>query len=291
MSKRARSDEAGQKSASAGNVSTASSVDLDYAQSPAKWLHVDDESDSDDGNDSTLDSNPRKTYIECILPPHRSPWHFDNYEAYEQHVDAFHSNRCHECNCNLPSQHYLSLHISERHDPFNAIKRERGEKTVSSEGIIPFYFTIRRFLCLVIQYACLVEGCDRICSSPPKRRMHCIDKHNFPKTYNFAVIDHGVDPRGSGQLHKAFLADRQARRQAFRKQKAQERDDAGSTDRKSSIDHESTTDTSMSQTDGIGKPTKATPMDEVISTLGALNFQPRSLKFGRKHNAGLERPQ
>ena len=47
------------------------------------------------------------------------------------------------------------------------------------------------------QYACLVPTCDRLCSTAPKRRMHCIDKHQFPKNYDFFIINDGIDRKNS----------------------------------------------------------------------------------------------
>lgn len=48
-----------------------------------------------------------------------------------------------------------------------------------------------------LQYACLVPTCDRLCSTAPKRRMHCVDKHQFPKNYDFFIINDGIDRRNS----------------------------------------------------------------------------------------------
>lgn len=49
---------------------------------------------------------------------------------------------------------------------FNELKKEKGEKT----------------------FQCFVEGCDRLCSTPQKRRLHVIDKHGFPKVcYSLAL--------------------------------------------------------------------------------------------------------
>lgn len=47
------------------------------------------------------------------------------------------------------------------------------------------------------QFACLVPTCDRLCSTAPKRRMHCVDKHQFPKNYDFFIINDGIDRRNS----------------------------------------------------------------------------------------------
>jgi hypothetical protein len=47
------------------------------------------------------------------------------------------------------------------------------------------------------QYACLLPDCDRLCSTPQKRRLHCIDKHLFPREYDFIVVKDGIDRRSS----------------------------------------------------------------------------------------------
>ncbi|KAF2622522.1 hypothetical protein BU25DRAFT_377709 [Macroventuria anomochaeta] len=112
--------------------------------------------------------------MKCLLPPHE-PLAFTSFEEYDVHYQKTHMNRCSECHKNFPDEHILHLHISENHDPFIAAKRDRGEQT----------------------YACLVPTCDRLCSTAPKRRMHCIGKHHFPKTYDFFIINDGIDRRNS----------------------------------------------------------------------------------------------
>ncbi|KAF3034755.1 hypothetical protein E8E11_003163 [Didymella keratinophila] len=112
--------------------------------------------------------------MKCLLPPH-DPIGFVSYEEYDVHYQKMHTNRCSECQKNFPGEHILHLHISENHDPFVAARRERGEQT----------------------FACLVPTCDRLCSTAPKRRMHCVDKHQFPKNYDFFIINDGIDRRNS----------------------------------------------------------------------------------------------
>ncbi|EFW16486.1 hypothetical protein D8B26_005810 [Coccidioides posadasii str. Silveira] len=115
--------------------------------------------------------------IRCAFPPHRKPVSFSTYEEYEIHYKQSHVNRCSECGKNFPSELFLARHIEENHDPLTAARRERGEKT----------------------FGCFVEGCERRCSTPQKRRMHLIDKHSFPRTYNFYIINDGIDK------HKSLL--------------------------------------------------------------------------------------
>ena len=68
--------------------------------------------------------------IQCQLSPHRTPVKFDSYEEYDVHYAKEHMNRCSECHKNLPSPHFLDLHISECHDPLNSVRKVKGEKTV-----------------------------------------------------------------------------------------------------------------------------------------------------------------
>ncbi|KAG0373682.1 hypothetical protein BGX24_011386 [Mortierella sp. AD032] len=72
----------------------------------------------------------------------------------------------------FPGEKWLVLHIREIHDVLVRIQRERGERT----------------------YQCYVDGCDRACSTPQKRRMHLIDKHQYPKHFNFSIVVTGVIP-------------------------------------------------------------------------------------------------
>ncbi|KAL3476135.1 hypothetical protein BJX99DRAFT_228621 [Aspergillus californicus] len=116
-----------------------------------------------------------KEVMRCSLPPHRDTLSFSSYEDYEVHYQQAHVNRCTECARNFPTDLFLNLHIEENHDSLVAARRERGEKT----------------------YGCFVENCERKCSTPQKRRMHLIDKHMFPKSYNFYIVNDGIDKQTS----------------------------------------------------------------------------------------------
>ncbi|KAL4890484.1 hypothetical protein BDV59DRAFT_95206 [Aspergillus ambiguus] len=113
--------------------------------------------------------------MRCSLPPHRETLSFTSYHDYEVHYLQTHVNRCSECGKNFPTDRFLNLHIEENHDPLIVARRERGEKT----------------------YGCFIEDCERKCSTPQKRRRHLIDKHMFPKTYNFYIVNDGIDRQTS----------------------------------------------------------------------------------------------
>ncbi|KAF2874126.1 hypothetical protein BDV95DRAFT_463065, partial [Massariosphaeria phaeospora] len=122
--------------------------------------------------DSALSDQP--AVMKCSLPPH-APLTFASFDDYDVHYQKAHVNRCSECHRNFPDEHFLHLHIAENHDPISEAKRDRGEKI----------------------YQCLVSTCDRPCSTPAKRRLHCIDKHQFPRNYDFFIVNDGIDRRSS----------------------------------------------------------------------------------------------
>ncbi|CAI7610065.1 unnamed protein product [Penicillium viridicatum] len=113
--------------------------------------------------------------MHCSLPPHRETLSFTSYEDYEVHYLQSHVNRCSECSKNFPTGHFLNIHIEENHDPLAAARRARGDKT----------------------YGCFIEDCERKCSTPQKRRLHLIDKHMFPRSYNFYIVNDGIDAQTS----------------------------------------------------------------------------------------------
>ncbi|KAK3997308.1 hypothetical protein QBC44DRAFT_315717 [Cladorrhinum sp. PSN332] len=120
-------------------------------------------------------SDNTKFKIRCSLPPHKESLVFSSYDEYETHYRNQHTYRCLECRKNFPSGHLLGLHIEETHDSFFTIKREKGERT----------------------YSCFVEGCDKVCRDPHKRKMHLIAKHMYPKNFFFGVTRDGIDGRRS----------------------------------------------------------------------------------------------
>ena len=117
----------------------------------------------------------RPAAMQCSLAPHRHPIDFPSVEAFELHYAKDHTNRCSSCDKNFPSAHLLALHIDENHNPLRAELQAKGEKT----------------------YQCFVEGCERKCSTPQKRRLHLIDKHLYPKVYHFRIVDTGIDKSAS----------------------------------------------------------------------------------------------
>ncbi|EGV61562.1 hypothetical protein CANTEDRAFT_108530 [Yamadazyma tenuis ATCC 10573] len=105
----------------------------------------------------------------------QAPPEFSSYPEYELHVQTHHTHICHACKKRFPSAPILSMHIEEKHDPFFVIKRDQGLKV----------------------YKCFksyneINPCHKVCSDRKKRRLHMIDKHGYPRDYNFSIIDRGL---------------------------------------------------------------------------------------------------
>ena len=207
-----------------------------------------------------------RSAMRCMLPPHK-PMSFATYDEYEAHYQKDHTNRCIDCGKNLPTSHFLELHIAENHDPIVASKRDAGERT----------------------FTCFVEGCDKVCADWKKRRSHLVDKHAYPRNYDFLVVDHGIDGRRS-MLRPGI--DSNGHRKSSR-----ERGRSGSSATETT---ESTEATSVSETNVghmLSKPSgggsnskKEGTMDDLTDSMSALKMVPRSITFGgRKGKSGFSK--
>ncbi|KAG9966941.1 hypothetical protein KCU61_g480, partial [Aureobasidium melanogenum] len=238
MSKRARRD-----SESGGHYTSATDCLLALnIQPPGKYTHLD-----------APTSHTTNTAITCTLPPHQ-PMKFTTYNDYEVHYLKAHSLRCIECAKNFPTEHFLSLHIAESHDPLNRVKQDRGEKT----------------------YHCFVEDCEKACSTPQKRRMHLIDKHMFPRNYDFYIVNHGSDNRTS--LLRPEGKSRQ--KQSKASSNLVEENTTGS------LHASELTETEVKETSNLDESTKDEPMDDIANSMAALKFVPKSVTFGRVRQRG-----
>ncbi|GJJ78483.1 hypothetical protein EMPS_10842 [Entomortierella parvispora] len=97
---------------------------------------------------------------------------FSTTAAYEHHYETNHRHICRSCEKIFPGTKLLDLHLNEVHDIMIKIRREQGQKT----------------------YQCFVDGCERLCSTSQKRRQHLIDKHHYPRSFNFSIVFTGVIP-------------------------------------------------------------------------------------------------
>ncbi|KAI0024655.1 hypothetical protein F4780DRAFT_546773 [Xylariomycetidae sp. FL0641] len=204
--------------------------------------------------------------MRCSLPPHREVLSFKTYGDYETHYSKSHTNRCLECGKNFPSEHLLNVHFEDCHDVFVAVKREKGEQT----------------------YSCFVDGCERKCRTPYKRRNHLIDKHMYPKNYFFALTRDGIDGRQSLLMDGGHRRRRSSTATAASSTKATAR-------HQSLRQSEPSKPAAQNPDDGVNqelKPlsdesteTRARPdieMEDLTSAMSALQFIPHSVKFGRR---------
>ncbi|KAI2466023.1 hypothetical protein F4781DRAFT_370834 [Annulohypoxylon bovei var. microspora] len=213
----------------------------------------------------TADDNSNTFTMKCSLPPHRDVLSFKTYSEYEAHHNRTHTNRCVECGKNFPSEHLLHIHIEECHDAFAIVKREKGEHT----------------------YSCFVEGCDRKCGTPQKRRSHLIDKHMYPKNYFFAVTKEGVDGRQS------LLLEGGHRRR--RSSTATNGSGSKSTGRRQSLRQtESAKPVAEEPAKEVSKQVSSpaevpdTDMEDLAGAMSALQFIPATIRFGhRKGKTGF----
>lgn len=229
-------------------------------------VHVDHDNDDDDGTYQAC-GLPAKiieldegdfapaitTTMQCSLPPHR-PLAFDTAEDFDTHYAKEHTNRCSSCGKNFPSTHYLSLHLDENHNPVREALAAKGEKT----------------------YACFIEDCEKLCSTPQKRRLHLIDKHMFPKVYNFRIVDQGIDKTNS------LLHGPQRRRVSTTDVGAHRRRASllasGRAIREETVEPSKTKPSlSPGKLDKGSQPEDATRFDELEQSFAALRFVPPSV--------------
>lgn len=217
------------------------------------------------------DDNRKKFY--CLLPPH-NPLTFPSYTGFESHYNQTHANRCRECHKNFPSSHFLDLHLTENHDPIVATKRDKGEKT----------------------YACFVEGCDKVCLGWTKRRSHLVDKHGFPKNYDFFIVNDGIDGRWSmlrlgvdAQGHRKHSRER-GRRGSSATEATQTTDATSVSLASDSVVEEGgeragdgvPTPKGMSAKSVMPAKSKEMSVDDVTKSMSSLQFVPRSVTFGKR---------
>lgn len=254
MSKRSREESF---SPLAESESVASTEDEDHALRPAKIS-------AQTTSDQAVHDLP---VMQCSLPPHRQALDFNSIEAFELHYHKDHCNRCSSCDKNFPSAHFLSLHIDENHNSLRAEREAKGEKT----------------------YACLVEDCEKQCSTPQKRRLHLIDKHLFPKSYNFRVINSGIDKRTSmltepkPQRRRVSTtgtpADRVTRHRRASSQLLESSAEKGYDNSTSSETYPKTV---VSRSPALPSTTMNDQVDDLTKTMSALQFVPSSV---RRQNA------
>lgn len=142
-----------------------------------------------------------------------------------------------------------------------------------------------RFSNIIGQYSCFVEGCDRKCRTPQKRRLHLIDKHMYPKNYFFAITRDGVEGRrsmlleGGHRRRRSSLATKDSRRASLM-----------STRTADTTSSDGETSGARNETAANGQaPGRDVEMDELSGAMSSLQFIPHSVRFGRGGRAGFQK--
>ncbi|KAK5122607.1 hypothetical protein LTR85_003870 [Meristemomyces frigidus] len=211
-------------------------------------------------------TEPSASTMRCLLPPHKA-LSFATFADYDTHYQQAHTNRCTDCKKNFPTSHFLELHIAENHDPIVAAKREKGEKT----------------------YSCFVEGCDKVCGEWTKRRSHLVDKHGFPRNYDFFVVNSGVDGRRS--MLRAGV-DAQGHRKSSRERRGSSATEATQDTEATSVSDQTSEERvnepvvqraqiKEEPSDDKAQPKVASALDELTTSMSSLKMVPRSVRFGR----------
>ncbi|KAK4961724.1 hypothetical protein LTR10_002215 [Elasticomyces elasticus] len=193
------------------------------------------------------DERASSSAMRCSLPPHK-PQSFATYTDYEAHYTQAHTNRCTECNTNLPSSHFLDLHIAENHDPLQASKRDKGEKT-----------------------------------------SHLVDKHGFPRNYDFFIVNTGVDGRRS-MLRPGV--DAQGHRKSSRERSASSVTETSESTEATSVSEKidekavATEDVRRHDSKASTPQLKSSGIEELAESMSSLKMVPRSITFGRRKGGG-----
>ncbi|KAH9826365.1 Protein lethal [Teratosphaeria destructans] len=209
--------------------------------------------------------HPPASMLQCLLPPHQT-LNFNSYTDYENHYQQSHTNRCTACRANLPSFHFLGLHIAENHDPITAARREKGEKT----------------------YACFVEGCEKVCLEWKKRRSHLVDKHGFPKNYDFFIVNNGIDGKRS-MLRRGV--DAQGHRTSSRERRGSSVTDTTLSTEATSVSIGTTNAAGSGDvvegviavgSEGKAGSRAASGVEDLTVSMSSLKMVPRSISFGKR---------
>ena len=119
--------------------------------------------------------------------------------------------------------------------------------------------------------------------------MHLIDKHLFPKDYDFYVVNDGIDHRtsmlktgrhrrrSSATQHLTEVADRATRRSS-----AREADRQGKNDFEEEPGQADDADVAQK----VPEPQEDADMDGLASAMSSLKFVPPSVRFGRGRGKG-----
>lgn len=132
--------------------------------------------------------------------------------------------------------------------------------------------------------------------TPQKRRLHLVDKHSFPKNYDFFVVNDGLDQRQS-MLRSGTKRVPHASTAQFYKQKSN-RQDSNLAETRTKTTPKMVSPTLDDKTDirevcvprsqGSGISTDVDgELESVTKSMSALRFMPASIRFGRGGAGGF----
>ncbi|KAJ2757504.1 hypothetical protein H4S06_003149 [Coemansia sp. BCRC 34490] len=120
----------------------------------------------------------------CDTPPCLGLATFPTTLAFEKHYDQVHQNMCSTCSAVFPSPHWLDLHIQETHDAFFTARIARGDKA----------------------FQCFLPSCSMAFALSEKRRLHMIDHHQYPCSFNWMLVCNGNVPARANAEYAANKA-------------------------------------------------------------------------------------
>lgn len=137
-----------------------------------------------------------------------------------------------------------------------------------------------------------MEDCDKVCFSPEKRRMHLVDKHLFPRNYDFFVVNDGIDKctsmlrntrghrRRSSAATRAMQREQQAKWNSFA-----EKEHKASLSESGIMQQPSKSEIQPKDND-LGSRVVHDDISDLTNTMSALRFVPPSIRFGRGGRRG-----
>lgn len=157
----------------------------------------------------------------------------------ETHFFSRHTAVCSVCSCVFPTSRLLDLHIAETHDSFFQAKVEHGHP----------------------MYKCLVDGCEAKFLNDTSRHQHLVDKHKFPRTFEFHKKRH------------------LSQKQRYRLRKSQQ----GGVKRVDGKQHKQEVACESGQ-DFCDTGMEVDALTSAVSRLSTTDHMPSKVSFGRRHN-------
>ncbi|KAH7437396.1 hypothetical protein KP509_05G069200 [Ceratopteris richardii] len=163
-------------------------------------------------------------------------------QELETHFFTRHTAVCSVCSRVFPTTRLLDLHICESHDSFFQAKVARGHP----------------------MFKCLVDGCEAKFLNDASRHQHLVDKHKFPRSYEFH--------------RKRHLSQKQRQRLHKHQGKAKPQDGASASQENDNI---------CESKEGVLQEESAMEVEALTSAVSKLNtgdFLPSNVSFGRRHS-------